>query len=123
METAIRWMAERVEETEGRLRTALNVLQGSAKPLEIPTGIFREVVGDVKSTADVQTLLRIATVDPSSSCTLNDLADVFAKERKMSRDTAKTHIRAVLKDSTIDARKGMPIKVKGLALNTAISHV
>lgn len=121
METAMRWVAERVEETESRLRAALNVLQGSAKPLDVPTGIFREIVGDVKSTVDVQTLLRIVNVNPSSSCTLNDLADAFAKERKISRDTAKTHIRAVLLDSAIDAPKGKPLRVLGLSLNT-IQH-
>ena len=126
METAIRWMAERVEETDSRLRNALDMLKGAAKPVEVPTDIFRDPMGDAKSIADIQTLLRITEPCPSGSCVLNELALRFAEERgRMTRDTAKTHIRALLLDSAIDAPKGKLIRVNGLVLKQSgnIEHV
>jgi hypothetical protein len=116
MENALRWMAERVEDTEARVRSALGLLQGTAKVVDVPAGLFRDCAGDAKSTADIQTILQHAEADATASCVLNDLAEQFAKTRGMSRDTAKAHIRAVLLDSNIDAPKGKPMKVLGLRL-------
>lgn len=125
LESAVRWMAERSEETESRLRAALNVLQGVVKSVDVSNDIFVEgIVGDAKKTADAQTLLRISNIDPESSCTLNDLAEIFAKERKITSDTAKTRIRAILSASAIDAQKGRPIRVIGFQLKeTIIEHI
>jgi hypothetical protein len=124
MDTAIRWMAERVEDTESRLRAALNVLQGVVKSLDTSKEIFiEEIVGDAKKTEDAKTLLRISSVNPSSSCLLNDLAKLFATERNISIDTAKSRIRDVLQPSIIEAQKGKPIKILGLALISSIEHV
>ena len=116
METAIRWMAERVEDTESRVRGALSLLQGTAKVVPVPTGLFAEPGGDVRIAADIQVILQHTEVEPSASCSLNDLAEVFAKSRGVTRDTAKTHIRAALQTTAIDARAGRPTRVLGLRL-------
>jgi hypothetical protein len=54
---------------------------------------------------------------------LNDLAKLFATERNISIDTAKSRIRDVLQPSIIEAQKGKPIKILGLALISSIEHV
>lgn len=120
MEEVIRWMAERVEKTEERLKATLNVLLGAATSLEVPSGIFRDVAGDARATADVQAILRHSTPVAGGSCLLNDLAAAIATEKRVSIDTAKQHIQAVLSDSAIDKVKGRSTRIVGLTLT--LSH-
>lgn len=116
LDETIRWMAERVDEAETRLKNALNIIQGTVETLDIPDGIFRNYEGDERSQRDIQTILRHVTIDSSASLVLNDLAELFAKERSVTRDTAKTHIRAVLLDSVVNAHKGKTVRVTGMSL-------
>jgi hypothetical protein len=117
MDDAIRWMAERVEKTEERLKATLNVLLGAATTVEVPPGIFRDVAGDARATADVQAILRHTTATVGGSCLLNDLAAAIATEKRVSVDTAKQHIQAVLSDGAIDKGKGRPTRIVGLVLS------
>jgi hypothetical protein len=116
MEDALRWMAEQVDTTESRLKATLAVLQGAVASVDVPEGIFRDVAGDERASRDIQTILKFSASDPSGECTLNDLADVFSKECAMSRETAKSHIRAVLLDSCIMATKGKVTRIIGLKM-------
>ena len=122
MDDVIRWMAERVDETEGRLKAALNVLQAGGATTGgggvIPDGIFRDVAGDERAIADVQAVIRHTRPQLNGSITLNELADAISKERGFGRETAKAHIRAVLLDSVIDAPKGKLIRILGLVSAT-----
>ena len=125
LDETIRWIAERVEETESRLKAALSVLQsscGAASSAEIPPGLFRDVSADGRAAADVAAVLRYARADAGGSCMLNDLADAVSKEKGVSRDTARAHIRAVLLDSVLETPKGKPARVVGLSLlSTAVA--
>jgi hypothetical protein len=123
MESALRWMAERVEDSESRIRSTLSILQGKAKVYEVPAGIFRNVDGDIKKQQDIQVLLRISYVDAGSNVLLNDLAKRFSDDRKISIDTAKEHIRAVLDPVVVEAGKGKPIRINGLRLADTLSVV
>lgn len=116
MNELLRWMEEQVETVEARLRATLNVLQGSVDTVAVPPGLFRDVAGDATMVADIQTVLRATTVDPTESVTLNELADAFSAERKMSRDVAKRHLLSVFLDSVIETPRGKATLVKGLAL-------
>ena len=122
MEDAIRWMAERVEETESRLKAALNVLQGVGGAVggggAIPTGLFRDVSGEERALTDIYAILRHAQPQTDSAVELNALADAVGKDRGYTRETAKQHIRAVLLDSVLDTPKGKPHRVMGLALTS-----
>jgi hypothetical protein len=119
MEEALRWTASLVEDYEARLRAALNVLQGSVVSVEVPLGVFRDATGNEKMVLDIQTILRHTVAEVGSSCILNDLADVFAKERGMTASTARTHITAVLLDSALDKAPGRTTKIQGLRLQVA----
>jgi hypothetical protein len=116
MDDAVRWMAEMVEHTEERLKAALAILQGTSVALEVPAGVFREVAGDDRASRDVQIILKYANVSEGSSLLLNELADAFSKECGISRETAKSHIRAVVLDSCIDSPKGKPTRIVGLQM-------
>ena len=120
MDDTIRWMAERVEKTEERLKATLNVLLGAATTVEVPPGIFRDVAGDARATADVQVILRHSTAAQGASCLLNDLAAAIATEKRVSVDTAKQHIQAVLCDAAIEKAPGKKTRILGLSLT--LSH-
>jgi hypothetical protein len=116
MDDAIRWMAERVEKTEERLKATLNVLLGAATTVEVPPGIFRDVAGDARATADVQVILRHSAAAVGGSCLLNELAAAIAPEKRVSVDTAKQHIQAVLCDAAIEKAPGRKTRIIGLSL-------
>lgn len=120
MEDAMRWMAERIDESESRLKNALQLLQGSCASVEIPVGIFRDCEGDEKMIRDIQTILKHVVIEPTGSLVLNDLAELVSKDRSVSRDTAKAHIRAVLLDSAVDAQKGKSVKILGMTMKPAV---
>jgi hypothetical protein len=115
MEEVVRWMADRVEQTESRVREALALLQGNAKTDAAPSEVFK-TLDDPRLTVDIQLILQHAEAEPSASCAMKDLADRFAKSRGISHETAKDHIRAVLTDKAVDAKPGRPTRVLGLRL-------
>jgi hypothetical protein len=123
MDDALRWMSERVEETEARLRSTLNALQGAVSSAEVPEGVFRDATGNEKLLLDIQTIVRHTEVTIDAKCKLNDLARVFAKERGMSESTAASHIAAVLADSSLERAVGKPTWVRGLRLRDSLVHV
>lgn len=117
-EEMLRWMSETVEETEERLNNALKALQGTATTqIAIPENIFRDSIGDEKAQAMIQLVLEFTEPAEDGSCILNDISEAVGKKKALSRDTAKSHIRAVLLDSAIEPPKGKyPARVKGLVL-------
>jgi hypothetical protein len=123
MDDALRWMAEVVEETETRLQNTLNVLHGYSTVIEVPPGLFRDVGGDERAQSDVQLILRFARAEAGAALVMNDLVDCFSREKGVSRDTARTHIRAVLLDSAIEQQKGKPTRVLGLRFEAAAATV
>ena len=119
MEESIRWMGGVVEENEGKLRNAINILHG-ARTFGVPDGIFRDMGGDEKSQQLIQLILEHSEPTDGGSLILNDLADIVGKAKGLSRDTAKTHIRSVLLDSVIEPPKGkIPGRVNGLVMRPA----
>ena len=114
----VRWMSEQVERAEERLQYALRTLQGtvSTTPLDIPSGIFRDVTGEAKSLEYIRCILEVA--EPStSSCVLNDLATLVSDKIKVGRDTVRAHIRGLLLDDAYIGPKGKnAARVAGLSL-------
>jgi len=119
MEEALRWMATQVDETESRLKSALNIIQGCVvSNVALPETIFRDVHGDPVLMKDAQTILKFAVAEEGKSLVLNDLAELFSKERALSREAAKSHIRAVLLDKVLETPKGRSTRVLGLVIKT-----
>ena len=116
-------MAERVEETEARLKSSLQILQGTLTSVDAPTDLFRDAGGDEKAQRYIQLILKYAVPSPTGSCTLNELAEPISKETATSRDTAKDHIRARLKDGVVDASPGKAIRLIGIQLRPVPSEI
>ncbi len=113
----LRWMAQQVDENEEVLQNALRTLQGgkAVEKLTIPDGIFRPFEGDDRAQQIVVWMLEHTVAAAESSIIMNDLADMFAKFKGLSRDTARQHIKSVLLDTAIEPAKGkMPAKILGL---------
>ena len=119
-EEGMRWMAEKVEETESRLKSALQILQGTLTAADAPADLFRDAGGDEKAQRYIQLILKYAVPTEDVSCTLNELADPISKETATSRDTAKDHIRARLKDGVVDASPGKAIRLLGLQMRPSV---
>ena len=119
-DAATRFTSEFVEEMEHKVRFLLNDLQGNVEKVkDIPNGMFREdSLRDEVSLKKIHTILACTEYNPSGSVELNKLADAYSKANgSLSRDTAKSHIRGVLLDTSLQQNKGsIPIKVLGLVL-------
>jgi hypothetical protein len=119
-ENSIRFTAELVEDLEHQLRCLLNDLQGIVEKVTVPDGIFRECLGDEASLQKIQTILSLTEVDPEKikSVELNELADEYGKKRgNLTRDTAKSHIKSVILDSSFQQAKGKTAaRVLGLTM-------
>lgn len=125
-EEMLRWMSQQVEDHEERLHQALRLLRGTVTAggagaaSAIPEGVFRPCEDDDRATATIQQILELCVHAPDAECVLNDLADALGRKKALSRDTAKSHIRAVLLDAAIEPSKGKtPAKVRGLRLATS----
>jgi len=113
----LRWMAHQVDENEEVLQNALRTLQGgkAVEKLTIPDGVFRPFEGDDRAQQIVAWIVEHTVAAAESSIIMNDLADMFAKFKGLSRDTARQHIKSVLLDTAIEPAKGKtPAKILGL---------
>jgi hypothetical protein len=113
LEHILRWNSDLVDSYEHKLKRLLNTLQDKVEIIqEIPSGVFREFAGDERATQIVQILLDCVKYEMGSSMDLNELADLYGNMRNVSRDTAKSHIKSVLLDTSLVPSKGkMPAKV------------
>jgi hypothetical protein len=113
MEETIRWMSDAVEEAEGHVESLVKrIRSGHASPtLEIPP-LFRDVPDD-KLRDTIATLLQVYK-GGEGDVKLNDLADVLAAKKNLSKSTARQHVLAALQDSAVVALPGKPTLVRGL---------
>lgn len=119
MEEGLQFMAEMVETVEETIaRTIKNLRAGNVTlQTEVPTNIFRPSMGDEKMETTIQIMLEITEAQEDGSVSLNEVADILAKRKVLSRDTAKQHIKAVLLDSVLFQEKsGKPICMRGLVM-------
>jgi len=129
MMEAIQFMAELVDTNEEAIqRTLTNLRAGTViKHHDVPASLFRPTHGDEKLEQTIQIILEATTLKEGSVISLNDLADILAKQKALSRDTAKTHIKAVLQDTAFDAVKGRPTMLRGMELrrndDSILTHV
>jgi hypothetical protein len=115
MEETIRWMSDAVEDAEGHVESLVKrIRSGHASPsLEIPP-LFRDVPDD-KLRDTIATLLQVYKAG-EGDVKLNDLADVLAAKKNLSKSTARQHVLAALQDSAVIQLPGKPTLVRGLVL-------
>jgi hypothetical protein len=127
MREAMQFMADTVDTFEEAIQRILTNLQAGAvtKCHEVPATMFRPTHGDEKLEQTIQIILDVTNIKEGATIALNDLADLLSKRKTLSRDTARTHIKAVLQDSVFEAVKGKPTMLHGLELRgeDVLSHV
>lgn len=118
LDETIRWMAEVVEDAEARVESLLRLMRAGQTVgggLEIPDGIFRSLHADERIRETVGIVLE-AYAPGDGEIRLNDLADLLATKRSLSKTTARQHILAALQDSAVLAAPGKPTLVRGLCV-------
>ena len=127
MREGMQFMADTVDTFEDAIQRILTNLQAGAvtKCHEVPSTMFRPTHGDEKLEQTIQIILDLTSIREGASIALNDLADLLSKRKTLSRDTARTHIKAVLQDSVFETVKGKPTILRGLELRgeDVLSHV
>lgn len=120
LDEAARWVADLLEESEGRLDRLLKSVRGTATAAAhpIPTGIFREA-DDERSRQWVQSVLDVAAPAEGRSIELRELVDGLATVHKLSKDTIRSHVKSVLLDAAIEKGKGNISLVRGLIMRPA----
>jgi chemotaxis protein histidine kinase CheA len=122
LDETMRWMSEVVEESETRVENLLKRIRSghTSSAVDIPEGgPFRPAHYDDRIIDTVATILEHYVLDPASELRLADVSDVFARAKKVSRDTARKTIMAALLDSAVISAPGKPTFVRGLAAKEA----
>lgn len=122
-----RWMGDVLEDSEYRLdrilrRTRRAVVGGAGVEEEkeaepIPPGVFRDTKED-RDMGLIRSILRVCQGAEGEQIEVRELVELLAPFHKLSRDTLRTNVMSVLRDSAI-GKKGVVKFVKGLAKRVA----
>jgi hypothetical protein len=111
-----RWTSSLLDETESRLDKILKKTQNNEdplidKPIIIPDGIFRETTEE-KELIWIKSIMRVC--ESGGQIEVRELVDLLSNHHKLSKDTIRTNIMSVLKDSSV-FKKGVIKYVKGIS--------
>lgn len=122
LDEASRWVADLLEEAEGRLDRLLKTVRGTATAAKhtIPAGIFREA-DDERGRQWIQSILDVAVGAAEGTVELRELVEGLAAIHKLSKDTIRTHVKSVLLDAAITKGKGSILLVKGLTMRGGVA--
>jgi len=109
-----RWTTDLIDECEDRidriLKKVRNVSELSA-PVTLPEGVFRES-GDEKERIWVGSIMRCCVA--GGEIEVRELVELLKSQHKLSADTIRSNIMAVLRDSAV-IKKGIVKWVKGIS--------
>lgn len=114
-----RWTADLLDESESRLDRILKKTKNtvdhdqdnSSKPLVIPDGVFRES-GEEKELQWIKTIMKVC--EPGGEIEVRELVDLLGKYHKLSKDTIRSNIMSIIKDSAV-LKKGVVKYIKGIS--------
>jgi len=110
-----RWCMDLLDESEGRLDRILKKARGAdcfavGGTIVIPEGVFRET-SDEKDVMWIGSIMRVCQA--GGEMEVRELVDLLGAHHKLSKDTIRSNIMAVLKDSAV-VKKGIIKFVKGI---------
>jgi hypothetical protein len=110
-----RWTMDLLDETEARLdrmlKRARNMESVEVGEVTIPDGIFRESTEE-KDRIWIGSIMRVAQA--GGEMEVRELVDLVSATHKLSKDTIRSNIMAVIKDSAV-IKKGIVKWIKGLS--------
>jgi hypothetical protein len=113
-----RWMNDVLEDSEYRLDRILKRTQRVAEPQrnmleqenKIPEDVFRETK-DERDAQWIQSIMRVCV--PGDQIEVRELVELLAPYHKLSKDTIRTNIMSIVRDTAI-GKKGVVKYVKGI---------
>jgi hypothetical protein len=109
-----RWAMDLLDESEGRLDRILKKVRNVAEVVqesEVPEGVFRES-GEEKERLWTQSIMRCCVAGGEIEVRL--LVDLLRAHHKLSADTIRSNVMAILKDSAV-IKKGIVKYVRGIS--------
>lgn len=121
LDEVARWTMDLLDDTEARLDRVLKrarnqpEVQGLEHPIEFPEEVFRES----KEDRDVMWMTSVMRVcEPGGEIEVRELVDLLGQHHKLSKDTIRTNLMSVIKDSAV-FRKGVIKWIRGVSKRVA----
>ena len=121
LEELSRWTMDLLEYTEARLDRVLKrarnqpEIQGVEVPVEFPEEVFR----DSKEERDVMWMTSVMRMcEAGGEIEVRELVDLLGQQHKLSKDTIRTNLMSVVKDSAV-FRKGVIKWIRGVSKKVA----
>ncbi len=115
LDELVRWANDLLDESETRLARLLQKIRQTSETtstLEIPQSVFRECDTE-KDKNWIYSIMKICEADDTQQIEIRELVELLSNIHKLSKDTIRSHIMSVIKDTCI-TKKGVIKYVKGL---------
>jgi hypothetical protein len=116
LDEIVRWTADLLDESESRLDRVLKKARNNEdiaadRPLVIPEGVFRDS-GEEKELNWIKSIMKVC--EPGGEIEVRELVDLLGAHHKLSKDTIRSNIMAIIKDSAV-IKKGVVKYIKGVS--------
>lgn len=117
MDEITRWTSDLLDESENRLDRILkkvrntDSVQPGETPIQIPDGVFRESDSE-KDQNWIKSIMKVCSCD--GQIEVRELVDLLTPHHKLSKDTIRSNIMSVVKDSAV-IKKGVIKHIKGIS--------
>jgi hypothetical protein len=116
LDEIVRWTADLLDESESRLDRVLKRARNNEdvavdRPLVIPEGVFRDS-GEEKELNWIKSIMKVC--EPGGEIEVRELVDLLGAHHKLSKDTIRSNIMAIIKDSAV-IKKGVVKYIKGVS--------
>jgi hypothetical protein len=111
-----RWTADLLDESEGRLDRLLKRARNNEevvgdRPLVIPEGVFRDS-GEEKELNWIRSIMKVC--EPGGEIEVRELVELLGAHHKLSKDTIRSNIMAIIKDSAV-IKRGVVKYIRGIS--------
>ena len=113
LEELSRWTTDLLDESEDRLDRLLKKVRHTDVPVNtiVPDGIFRES-GEEKERLWTCSIMKVCS--SGGEIEVRELVDLLGTHHKLSKDTIRTNIMSIIKDSAV-VKKGVIKYIKGIS--------
>jgi hypothetical protein len=116
LDEIVRWTADLLDESEGRLDRILKKARNNEevaadRPLVIPEGVFRDS-GEEKELNWIKSIMKVC--EPGGEIEVRELVELLGAHHKLSKDTIRSNIMAIIKDSAV-MKRGVVKYIKGIS--------
>jgi hypothetical protein len=115
LEELTRWSTDLLDESEDRLdrllKKARHTAVADSEAVVLPEGVFRET-GEEKERIWTTSIMKVCS--PGGEIEVRELVDRLTTHHKLSKDTIRTNVMSIIKDSAV-LKKGVIKYIKGIS--------